>query len=213
MSYFTRVTCRYLRGSYAPRVWLTGALLLGAAGAFAQDAPSVRTGTAEVGGCVGLSHGVDNWRVMGGGNVVFAVTRCVMPYVEYSYFPGITRNSTISLGGDQTAAFTFSVPISDFHGGVHIRIPIAQSRVVPYVVAAAGGIRTSDRTENVRVSSGTIPVTIKGETNFAANFGGGLRLYAAERVGFRVEAKVYKPTGTYTDPFYKVTAGVFFILH
>jgi hypothetical protein len=189
-----------------------GAFIILVFPAFSQDAPSVRTGNTEVGGFVGTSHGVDNWRVMGGGNIVYALTRNLMPYGEYSYFPGITRRSTISLGGSQTARYTFSVPISDFHGGVHLRFPIPSSRVVPYVAAAVGGLRSSGRSESISLASGTIPIVVPSETSFAANFGGGLRVYATEQLGFRVEAKVYKPTGTYTDPFYKVTAGFFFII-
>ena len=58
----------------------------------------------------------------------------------------------------------------------------------------------------------TLSDTVKGGTDFGANFGGGLRLYTKERLGFRFEAKVYKPTGTYTTPFYKVEGGVFFLI-
>ena len=178
----------------------------------AQDAPSVRTGNTEIGGFVGSSYGLDNWRVMGGGNVAYALTRVLLPYVEYSYFPGITRQTTISLGGTQTATYRFSVPVSDFHGGLHLRAPIAQSRVVPYGVIGLGGLRFAGRTDQVQVTGGQIPITIASHTDFAANFGGGLRAYASERVGFRFEAKVYKPTGTYSDPFYKIEGGFFFML-
>lgn len=172
----------------------------------AADAPYVRTGNTEVGAFVGGSHGLDQWRVMGGGNVAFAVHRNVLPYFEVSYFPGIRRELKTPSG-----AASFSVPITDFHGGLHLRFPIGQSPVVPYVVAGAGGLRYQDTDVSVRFPDGfAFSDRIKGTTGFAANFGGGLRFYTRERVGFRFEAKIYKPTGAYTTPFYKVEGGVFF---
>ena len=85
---------------------------------------------------------------MGGGNLSYGVSRYVLPYVEYSYFPGIRREDTISLGGNQTARYTFDIPVSDFHGGLHLRVPIGGSRVVPYAVIRAGGLRIHGTTEN-----------------------------------------------------------------
>ena len=40
--------------------------------------------------------------------------------------------------------------------------------------------------------------------------GAGIRYYPKEHLGFRVEFKAYKPTGTYTNPFYRVAAGFFY---
>lgn len=174
----------------------------------------MRSGNVEVGGFVGSSYGVDKWRVMGGGNVSYAATRYLVPYVEYSYFPGIGRKSTVALGGGQSAPYNFSIPISDFHGGVHLRFPIGQSRVVPYLVLGAGGLRIHGRTETVTVPGGSIPVTFDAETRFAVNGGGGLRFYVNERLGFRAESKIYKPTGDapFDATFSKVEFGIFFQL-
>jgi hypothetical protein len=146
--------------------------------------------------------------MMGGSNFSYAVHRVVMPYAEYSYFPGIQRELKTPSG---TARF--SVPLSDFHGGVHIRFPLGQSPVVPYAVGGVGGLRYRDTNIRVTFPDGfALNDTVKGSTDFAVNFGGGLRFYTKEKVGFRFEAKVYKPTGTYTTPFYKVEGGVFLLI-
>ena len=179
--------------------------LLFTASAAAQQGPIVHQGTTEIGGFIGSSYGLDSWRAMGGGNVAYAVTRLVMPYAEFSYFPGIQRNASFPSG-----SVGFSVPVSDAHAGIHLRMPLGESSIVPYLVAGAGMLRFGNADVKIKFPDGTtLSDTIKGESNFAANFGGGVRIYTREHVGFRVEAKVYKPTGTYTDPFYKVEGGVF----
>jgi hypothetical protein len=189
------------RNSLLPSTLL---FLLFSASAFAQG-PIVHKGTTELDGFIGSSYGLDNWRVMGGGNVAYAVTRLVMPYAEFSYFPGIQRNASFPSG-----SVGFSVPVSDAHAGVHLRIPLGESPIVPYLVAGAGVLNFGDANVKIKFPDGTtLSDTIKGESNFAANFGGGVRIYTREHVGFRIEAKIYKPTGTYTDPFYKVEGGVF----
>ena len=147
--------------------------------ASSRDVPYM--GKAEIGGFVGGSFGVDQWRVMGGGNVAIAAQRYVLPYFEYSYFPGLQRKMSLSRG-----EVRYSVPLSDFHAGVHIRFPRGQTPVMPYLVAGAGGVRSSDTNVQVRFSDGfTFSDTIKGSTDFAVNFGGGIRYYTRESVGFR----------------------------
>src|SRR5437763_2963623 len=59
-------------------------------GAFAQ-VPEIRANSFELGGFIGASYGIDQARVMGGGNVSYAVNKWLLPYVEYSYFPGFQR--------------------------------------------------------------------------------------------------------------------------
>ncbi len=192
-------------------------LLILSAGLRAQDAPVVRRGDVEVGAFVGASYGIDQARVMGGGNVAYSLTRYFMPYAEYSYFPGIGRSQSIPFG-DSTVKVNYSVPLSDFHGGAHIRFPIADARVVPYLVLGAGGLHSYERTETVTLPaqgslpSKTITVPVPARTDFAVNFGGGLRFYLNERFGVRVEAKAYKPTGTFSSVFGKAEGGFFFML-
>ncbi len=176
------------------------ALLLGlfATTAAAQSAAVVRQGSYEIGGMVGASYGIDKFRIMGGGNVTFAATRVILPYFEYTYFPGLTRQIETSAGGTgRNVVGTFEVPLSDVHGGVHIRIPVAESKVVPYLVAGVGVIRSPARTVDVTFDTAggldNTQIAVPSDTTPAANFGGGVRYYVNQRFGFRVEAKAYTP--------------------
>src|SRR5690349_10992170 len=102
--------------------------------AFGQDAPIIRKGVTEGGGFVGASYGgvaaQDRTRVTGGGNVVYSLTRVLMPFAEFSYFPGIGRTKPVP--GLANTEETFSIPITDFNFGFHVRIPIPRSRIIPY---------------------------------------------------------------------------------
>lgn len=195
-------------------------LCLGSFAAVASaQVPAVRAGSFEVGGFVGASYGLDSYRVMGGGNVSYGVTKYLLPYVEYSYFPGIQREFTGTFSGtSNTYKASYSVPISDFHGGVHLRIPIKESRLVPYGVLGFGGLKFSDfnYTITYQDAGGThvLPNNpAKGTTAFAVNYGAGLRYYISPTFGVRVEAKGYKPTGDkaqgFSDPFMKAEFGIF----
>jgi hypothetical protein len=181
----------------------------------AQDAPIIRKGVTEVGGFVGASYGIDKARVMGGGNVVYSLTRPLMPFAEFSYFPGIGRSRNVP--GIANAKESFSIPITDFNAGFHLRVPIPKSRVIPYAVISVGVIHSPQRTVSAEYPDPFNPsrkvqdsFTVQSSTDFAVSGGGGLRLYATERLGFRGEFKAYKPTGTFTNPFYRVTGGFFF---
>ncbi len=194
------------------------AVLLGvmATGAFAQSASVIRTGSFEVGGFAGVSYGIDQTRLMGGGNVTYALTKYILPYAEYSYFPGIGRKQSGVVDG-LTFTNTYSIPLSDFHGGVHIRFPIREHRLVPYGVFGMGALTHFDSTPTVKFTDVTgvhsQPLFVAGGSDFAINFGGGLRYYINQRFGVRLEAKVYKPTtGAFTNTFGKVEGGFFFQL-
>ena len=174
----------------------------------AQDAPYLRKGNIEGNVFVGASHGLDSWRWSAGGNVAMAVTRNWMPYAEYSYFPGIGRKDA---GGTH-----FSLPASDVHAGVHYRIPFGQKAFVPYLVAGAGVIHWSATTYQVTIPvPGQQPILhlnpVSSRSDFAVNFGAGIRYYVfGESSGFRTEIKMYKPTGSFTDPFIKASVGFFY---
>jgi hypothetical protein len=180
----------------------------------------VRQGSFEIGAFAGVTYGVDAFRVTAGGNITYAVNRWLLPFVEYSYFPGITRTISQPVPGlsGVTAHSSSSTPLSDFNGGVHIRVPIRESRVVPYAVVGLGGLTHFSRTTTLTYTGADgLPHDIAGRdpggTDFAVNFGGGLRYYVNQRFGFRLEAKGYKPTdSTITPAFGKVEAGVFYQL-
>lgn len=190
--------------------------LASAAGsAWAQPAPIIRTHTSEIGGFAGASYGLDKTRIMGGGNIVYSLTRVIMPFAEVSYFPGIGR--TLPVEGSSTGKATVSVPITDFNFGLHVRVPIPKSRVIPYAVISFGGIHSPDGTASVSVPNPLNPaqmlmtnVPYSAQTSYATSAGGGLRFYTGERWGFRAEFKAYVPRGTFSDPFYRVTAGFFY---
>lgn len=182
----------------------------------AQDVPIIRQGVTEVGGFLGASYGLDQTRVMGGGNVVYSLTKTLMPFGEVSYFPGIGRTQSVT--GIPGATESFSVPLADFNFGFHLRVPIPKSRIIPYAVISAGGIHTPQRTVTATfpnpANTGQIittpPFQVNSSTNFAFSGGAGIRYYTTERLGFRVEFKAYRPTGTFTNPFYRVTGGFFY---
>jgi hypothetical protein len=190
---------------------------------FAQ-APVIRAGSFEIGGFMGSSYGVDSFRVMGGGNVSYGVTKPILAYVEYSYFPAIQRQINGIIGGTtEPYKALYSVPISDFHAGVHIRITHGGWRFVPYGVIGVGGLIRSDFSYAIKYQNPngifSVQVPVPGDTVAALNAGGGVRYYLGRqaRYGLRVEAKIYKPYGDkatgYTDPFLKAEIGFFIQLH
>jgi hypothetical protein len=184
--------------------------------AFGQQAPFVRPGSFELGPYVGASYGIVNAQYMLGGNLTFAATRTILPYVEYSYFPQVANPTVLPAppaGG--TVSVDRNVSFSDFHAGIHYRIPIKETRYVPYLAFGVGALTHSDQTLTVTTtfSDGTKIITHPvqpGGSDFAVNGGGGLRIYLSQRVGLRAEAKVYKPTGTFNSTFGKVEFGIFY---
>lgn len=181
-------------------------------GAMLQAQVTFRTNTPEIGGFVGGSYGVDKTRVMGGGNFVYSLTSVIMPFAEFSYFPGIGRDYPIS-GLPAGSKATYSLPITDFNAGLHVRWPIPKSHVIPYGVISAGEIHNSSYNATINVT-GPSPTTfnypIPSATHFTGSFGGGIRVYATEKIGFRGEAKFYKSTETGQATFYRITAGIFY---
>jgi hypothetical protein len=188
--------------------------LAAAAPAFSQSAAVVRSNSFEVGGFIGSSYGIDEFRVMGGANLTYALNKYILPYGEFSYFPGIGRvQKGVFQGTGRPFTLSYSVPLTDFHGGVHIRIPIKESKFVPYGVVGFGVLSSFDRTVKAQFqdASGTNirDLQVSGSTDYATNFGGGIRYYINNRFGIRAEAKAYKPTGAFTDLFGKVEFGFF----
>jgi len=202
-------------------------VLIGSAAAAFGQASAVRAGSIEVGPFIGVSDGIDKFHVMGGGNVTYALNKWVLPYFEFSYFPGLPRsnaqvpnyqNCPTCASFTQTASYSMS--LSDFHGGVHIRLPIRESRFVPYLVFAVGGLYHGDEHVLANAPGAGIynnPVNIAGGTDFAVNGGGGVRYYigGSGTFGFRAEGKVYHATsGPFSGTnFGKIEAGFFFQLH
>ena len=190
------------------------------------QAPYLAKGNQEVNAFGGLSYGLENWRGSFGGNYAYAFNKHVMAYGEYSYFPGITRDldpKKIDKLKDAASlnlirGLDRAVKFNDFHGGVHIRLPIfPEQRIVPYLSGGFGAIsgRLNGKAQvqqGSRVNSVDFNIS---ETVPAVNAGGGFRLYLTGngRFGIRLEAKIYKPLSgeiVGTAPFGKVSLGVFY---
>jgi opacity protein-like surface antigen len=156
---------------------------------------------------------------MGGGNIAYGLNCRFFPFVEASYLPGVLRTVNIPTGAT-TSYQQFNVNMTDFHGGLHIRVPLPESRVLPYAVVGLGLIRGSSSTGTVYLVGpySVVPFsqTIPSSTNFAVNFGAGLRFFFSERFAVRVEFKGFKPTSAPTplDPriFYRFAIGPVFQL-
>jgi hypothetical protein len=190
---------------------------------FAQAVPTVKKGNLELGLFAGESYGLDRFRPMGGGNLAYGVSRYLYTFVEASYLPGLLR--TQDLGNNTT--LRYNINMTDFHGGLHIRVPLAERRVIPYGVVGLGLVRESgdkgQETVTLLGQSSTSPAPISSVTSFAVNFGGGLRFFLTERFGLRLEFKAFKPisapelTVQSTTPlqarmFYRFAIGPYFQL-
>ena len=127
--------------------------------------------------------------------MTYAATRWFLPYFEYSDFPSIERQGPLNINGLQTTV-KYAIPLADIHGGVHVRIPIRESRFVPYGVFGVGVLHQfSDNTEVSYVNGlvRNLSVSFKANNYPAINFGGGIRYYMTQRFGIRAEAKLYRP--------------------
>jgi hypothetical protein len=133
---------------------------------------------------------------MGGGNIAYGLSCALFPFAEVSYLPGILRQAVVP---GTTTSVNFNINMTDFHAGLHVRIPRPESRVVPYAVVGAGLVRGAEYQANyLRRSSVGDPlpgtITVPSSTSFAIDFGGGLRFFFTERIAVRLEFKGFKPT-------------------
>jgi len=182
----------------------------------AADTPNLTPGNFELGLYGGASYGLDKLHGMGGVNLSYSLPKLLLPYVEFSYFPGIARQ-------EDGNGFSFhgSDRLIDFHGGVHIRLIKAESQVVPYAVIGFGLLRsritgfdhfnTPQLCPAVGKTVNDCPITPETSTDPAVNFGGGLRVYHKSWFGYRVEGKAYRPiSGRFSNVVGKFEAGIFF---
>jgi hypothetical protein len=177
----------------------------------------VRPVSFELGPFFGASYGIVNAQYMVGGNLTFAINKFILPYVEYSYLPQVAKPV---LGNAATSGSPFTVntgiSFSDFHGGVHLRFPIHEKPIVPYLAFGVGALTHSSQSGTGEIINPSpfppspFNYTQTGGSDFAVNGGGGLRYYINQRYGLRVEAKVYEPTGTFHTAFGKVEFGIFY---
>jgi len=169
-----------------------------AAAAHAQDAAILHKNTFEVGPFGGISYGVDNIRGMGGANVTYSILPNLLLYGEYSYFPSIDHTIT----DNNQAIFDFKIPLQDFNFGVHLRIRIPKTPLVPYVVGGLGVLYSPSTQDSELVFNrltgqygAPTSYSVSSSTNFAVNYGAGVRWYIRENFGLRGEFKAYRLTG------------------
>jgi hypothetical protein len=208
------------------RIIVLGCLITLAAQAQTSSAPeqapkekvavSQQAGDAEIGFFTGavIPPGGSGATVGGGVNVAFALSTYIYPFFEFSVLPGaLNQQQTVD-----SVLYKTTGNLADFHGGVHIRLPISgHPQFVPYLVFAVGGYKpfsasTSiiDTSTNPPTTDQTIPITA---ASFIFNYGGGVRYYVNNHVGVKFEFTAYGPTSHFNGgtPM-RVMAGVFFQL-
>lgn len=165
--------------------------------AYAQSRSIFRSGSIEAGAFVGQAVNLDQRPAIYGGNVTFALNRRMLPYAEYTRFSGIQFRADRRIPGlTSPITIQYRTPYTDVHGGVHIRLPIRESRLVPYLAAGLGALAAPTRLFNVNVEGIQIPFTASASRLLAFNSGGGIRYYASQRFGVRAEAKYYRSIST-----------------
>jgi hypothetical protein len=210
----------------------TALLTFAASSAVAQNAPTLRQGNTEIGFFAGGGYGLGSsagtvngtafsisersFHVMGGGDVGYAVTKSLFLVGEGSYFPSISAATSSDL--------TYDRKIYEFNGGIHYRLPVPESRVVPYLAVGVGlahfpGETASHTLTFLAGCSGSActqtgkPLAIPGATGAEIAGGAGVRVYATEHFGFRGEFRIYRPFGIdNVSSFFRVTGGIFFQL-
>jgi hypothetical protein len=205
-----------------------------------QDAPTLRKGNTEIGlfagggyglsvaGTVGgqTSQSVSAFHVEYGGDAGYAITKSFFIVGESSYFPALgasqaSHSSQNPSGGTTTTTLSYNRRLAEFNGGVHYRLPVPESRFVPYLAGGIGGAHffSSTVTETTSCTSGCTPGapqnfgTASGATAFEVAVGAGVRMYFSEHFGFRGEFRFYHPFGVDNlGSFYRVSGGLFFQL-
>jgi hypothetical protein len=118
---------------------------------------------------------------------------------------------------------SFDRKVVEFNGGIHYRLPVPESRVVPYLAGGIGAAHflsstiTDTTTKLDNCSSGcsvtTATQTAPGATAVELAGGVGVRVYANQHFGFRGEFRVYHPFGiANVGTFYRFSGGIFFQL-
>jgi hypothetical protein len=193
--------------------------LMSAAVALGQNVPYLRPGSIEVGPFLGGSYGIVDAQYMVGGNFTVAATKNILPYAEFTYFPQVANPPVIGPTPSNVSSISVNrnIDFYDFHGGVHIRLPIHEKPFVPYLAFGVGTLHHFAQSVTATAvftdgSRATLPPLVQpGGSDFAVNFGGGLRYYfSSAKFGMRAEVKVYKPTGTFNSTFGKAEIGLFY---
>ncbi len=203
-----------------------------------QDVPTLRQGNTEIGGFIGGGYGLGvsgsekqqgytasgtSLHLMGGADAGYAVTKSLFVVGEASYFPSLGQATVKQDTGGYTFTDTFDRKIFEFNGGIHYRLPVPESRFVPYLVVGAGAVHfpsaaiSQSATKDGCTGSNCVTTAPNGtagsQTSAAVDFGAGARLYVTEHFGFRGEFRFFRPFGLDNlTSFYRIAGGVFFQL-
>jgi len=214
----------------------------------AQNAPTLRQGNVELGLFAGAGYGlsvtgtvnnnesvsVPSFHAVFGGDFGYAITKSIFVVGESSYFPslGVSNASsspfcTSSVGGScqqmQQIVDTYKRRIVEVNGGIHYRLPVPESRFVPYLAGGVGAVHSLSSTVTQAVTcSGSCSgfqtgssqtSSLNGASAFEVAVGAGARMYLSEHFGFRGEFRFYHPFGVDNlGSFYRVSGGLFFQL-
>jgi hypothetical protein len=169
------------------RTVLTFAVLfLGTLEGMAQSTPTVEAGRGEVYGFGGVYRGESLNVGAGGGGAAFTASRHFRVFGE-AYYLKKDLSEALDIPNVEGSAWAFE-------GGVHVLLPISESRAVPFVAGAFGVAR----------AKGTDGPFSETESVGHIGVGGGLDYYVGNNWGIRPEFRWY------TGNEIRVTAGVFF---
>ena len=162
------------------RTILAAALLLGASPAFAQRTEvSVLGGYTTPGDIEMKAAGIEELEA--GGGFTWGVEAGWF-FTEHFGFEvsWVRQESAVTIGTAAGSADLFEMNATLLHGSVVYRFGADNARLVPFLSAGAGAAFLSAD-------------ALEGETKFAWTLGAGLKWFASERVGVRVQAR-YVPT-------------------
>jgi hypothetical protein len=142
---------------------------------------------SDLNNLVGSGFTVNNgsnfkWFTGGGFGIAVSPSLLIVGETNYNY----AGQSNVSYNSGGTAfAFSEKLSLTDFTGGVHWQLPVASKRLIPYLAAAAGGVRV-----NASASGAGLPASVSASSNGATyNFGGGVRYLIRPSWGLRPEVK------------------------
>jgi opacity protein-like surface antigen len=175
------------------RTILAAALLLGASPAFAQRTEvSVLGGYTTPGDIEMKAAGIEELEA--GGGFTWGVEAGWF-FTDHFGFEAswVRQEGAVTIGTAAGSADLFEMNATLLHGSVVYRFGPDNARLVPFVSAGAGAAFLSAD-------------DLEGETKFAWTLGAGLKWFASERVGVRVQAR-YVPmmlndeSSEFCDPF------------
>ena len=113
------------------------------------------------------------------------------------------QESTLEISGTTTREID-DLKVDSYHGVISYNFTNSEAMVRPFVF---GGIGATSYGETSFLVNGT-PRVIDGATKFSTTFGAGVKFYATDTIGFRVDAR-WTPTnvksdaeGWWCDPFW-----------